>query len=221
AEGAADGTTVTAVSQSGGRGRRGRGWHDEPGASLLVSVVLRPQLAVARWPTLSLVAAVAVAETLRRGCALDACLKWPNDVRVGGRKIAGILLESRVTVPPALVVGVGVNLGQRRFPPDLAGRATSVFLERGHAPVPADVLDALLDELDAWRGRLERDGFAPVRARWKALAETLGTEVDVDGVRGVAVDLDLDGALIVEARGRRHRVVAGEVTEGDPHAARR
>jgi len=213
ADGAADGTVVVADSQAAGRGRRGRAWVDEPGASLLASIVLRPRLDPARLPGLSLAAAVAVAEALTRTAGLTPRLKWPNDVLIGGRKVAGILLESRVTGEQATtILGIGVNLSQRVFPADLAGRATSIWLASGRLVDRDSLLAALLDALAEWRRRLERQGFAPVRTRWRALADTLGRPVTVDGVSGVAVDVDADGALVVaDADGRRRRVVAGEV----------
>jgi BirA family biotin operon repressor/biotin-[acetyl-CoA-carboxylase] ligase len=229
AAGAADGTVVVADHQSAGRGRRGRAWTDAPGTSLLASILLRPRAPLAGWPAYSLAIAVAVAETLRRAAGVEARLKWPNDVLARGRKIAGILLESRAAADgPALVVGVGINLGQRAFPPELADRATSVALETGRPPERDAVLAALLQELDAWRARLEREGFEPVRARWQELAETIGRRVTIDGVTGVAVGLDADGALLVEEHGRVTRVVAGEIAADVPdpggradHAARR
>ncbi|MEK7701929.1 MAG: biotin--[acetyl-CoA-carboxylase] ligase [candidate division NC10 bacterium] len=255
AAGAPDGTVVVADHQSAGRGRRGRAWVDAPGASLLASILVRPRLAPPLWPAFSLMTAVAVAEALRGLTALEARLKWPNDVLVGDRKIAGILLESRVSagggtgvsephrtslrppagraalaVPATLVIGVGINLAQREFPPELAGRATSVALETGQAPPRDAVLAALLEELGAWRRRLVGEGFAPVRARWLALADTIGRRVTVDAVCGVAVDLAPDGALLVEEAGRVTRIVAGEIAEPGPapagggrtdHAARR
>ena len=209
AEGAADRTVVVAESQTAGRGRRGRTWQDEPGASLLVSILLRPKLTPAQLPTLSLTAGVALAEALATAAGLQARLKWPNDILVGGRKLAGILLESR-GLAPVVALGIGVNITQGEFPCELAERATSVRLAGG-ACDRETLLAALLEALDRWRGRLEREGFAPVRERWRTLAETLGRTVTVDGVTGVAVDVDEDGALLLETDGRRQRVVAGEV----------
>jgi len=209
AEGAPDRTVVIADSQASGRGRRGRVWQDEPGASLLVSILLRPNLPPAQLPTLSLTAGVAVAEALSRAAGLEARLKWPNDVLVNGRKLAGILLESR-GLAPVVALGIGINITQREFPPELAERATSVHLAGGTGDRDT-LLPPLLAALDLWRGRLEREGFVPVRERWRALAHTLGRTVTVDGVTGVAVDVDDDGALLLEVEGRRQRVVAGEV----------
>lgn len=219
-ENIADGTVVTAQSQHDGRGRRGRHWHDEPGTSLAASVILRPRLAVAALGGLSFAAALAVAEALESEAGLAPRLKWPNDVLVDRRKIAGILLESRATPAPVVVVGLGINLTQRAFPAAIADRATSVALAGGRAASPEALLDAVVRALDAWRRRLEREGFEPLRQRWRALADTLGRRVSIDGVEALAVDLDVDGALLVEREGTVHRVVAGEVTEGVRDAAR-
>jgi biotin-(acetyl-CoA carboxylase) ligase len=158
-----------------------------------------------------------------RTAALAARLKWPNDVLIAGRKIAGILVESRGVGDAAtavIAIGVGMNLAQRAFPAALAARATSVAIESGRAVARDTMLGALLDAFDAWRARLEGEGMAPVRARWLALADTIGRRVSIDGVSGVAVDLDPDGALVLEGAGRRHRVMAGEVLEETAHAAR-
>ena len=211
ADGAADRTVVVAQAQTAGRGRHGRLWLDEPGASLLTSIILRPRLEPARLPTLSLAAGVAVVEALERVTGLKPRLKWPNDVLVDGRKLAGILLESRIGPSPLVVLGIGVNLAQRVFPADLAERATSVRLATGRRVDADALLTALLESLDAWRTRLETEGWAPIRERWRALTETLGRRVSIDGVEGVAVDVDEDGALIVAEGDVRRRVVAGEV----------
>lgn len=245
-DGAPDGTVVVADHQSAGRGRRGHAWIDAPGTSLLASILVRPRVAPSLWPAFSLTTAVAVAEALSRVTGLEARLKWPNDVLVGDRKIAGILLESRSGAtssggrPPAdqagsgdpatIIIGVGINLAQREFPPELAGRATSVALETGLAPPRDAVLAALVEEFGTWRRRLEEAGFAPVRERWLGLADTIGRRVTVDGVSGVAVDLAPDGALLADEGGTVRRIVAGEIAEPGPepagegrtgHAARR
>jgi BirA family biotin operon repressor/biotin-[acetyl-CoA-carboxylase] ligase len=207
--GAPDGAAVVADTQTAGRGRRGRRWHDEAGTSLLVSVLLRPGLPPSLRPLLSYAASLAVVGTLGT-LGLEARVKWPNDVLVAGRKVAGILLEAREGV---VVVGVGLNVNQQRFPPELAARATSVALQTGRAADRGVLLATLLDELDRWRARLEQEGFAPVRERWCAVSDTLGRGVRVDDVAGVAVDLDAAGALVVDAAGGRRCVVAGELVE--------
>lgn len=229
AEGSPDRTVVVADHQSAGRGRRGRTWTDAPGTSLLASIVVRPRTPLAGWPAFSPTAAVAAAEAVRRTTGLEPRLKWPNDVLVNGRKLGGILLESRGGGgDPVLIVGVGLNLAQREFPLELGDRATSVALETGEAPGRDAVLAALLEAFDAWRARLEAEGFEPVRARWLALADTIGRTVTLEGATGVAVGLDTDGALLVEAADGIRRVVAGEIADAaarprgrKTHAARR
>ena len=219
--GARDGTVVVADSQRAGRGRRNRTWHDEPGASLLCSILVRPRLLPTRWPLVSLVAGVAVAHALRREARATAHLKWPNDVMIGGRKLAGILAEARATAPPALVIGIGINVGQARLPGDLEGKATSLRLATGRDVDRAALLQVVVEEFAMWRDRLEREGFAPVREAWKALSATLGTGVAIGEVRGRAVDMDAEGALVIDDGRRRHRLVAGELIEAGCDAARR
>jgi len=226
--GAADRTVVVADQQLQGRGRRGRTWRAPAGTSLLASIIVRPRVPQPLLATLSLATAVAAAEALRRVAPVDAKLKWPNDVLVASRKIAGILLESRISgraeaggaVPNGLtslvtIIGVGINLGQSEFPPDLADSATSVVIETGHATGRESMLTALLEEFDVWRGRLETEGFAPVREAWRRLSDTLGRKVTVDTVTGLAADLDSDGALLIDVGGSLKRVVAGTVSTGD------
>jgi len=210
--GAADRTVVVADEQSAGRGRRGRTWRAPAGTSLLASILVRSRLPRPLLATLSPTAAVATAEALRRVAPVMARVKWPNDVLVDGKKIAGILLESRVgAAAPVTILGIGVNLGQREFPPELAGIATSVALETGRSVDRDAMLAVLLEEFDAWRARLEGEGFARVRERWRALSDTLGRRVTVDAVTGVAQDLDHDGALLIDVGGTVQRVIAGEI----------
>jgi BirA family biotin operon repressor/biotin-[acetyl-CoA-carboxylase] ligase len=211
--GAPDRTVVVADTQTAGRGRYGRGWHDEPGESLLTSIVVRPRLAVRDLPKLSLASAVAVAEAIVTVTGLSVRLKWPNDVLVNGRKLAGILLESRIVAEPIVVVGIGINLGQRTFPAALALTATSVHLEGGPAIEREALLEAVLGAFDVWRERLEAGGFGLVRTRWLELAETIGRSVTVGEHAGVAIDLDGEGALVLRHAHGMHHVVAGEPAE--------
>ncbi len=217
-EGAADGTVVVAETQTAGRGRRGRVWRDERGASLLFSIVVRPALSSSLLPTLSLATAVAVATALERVARLPARLKWPNDVMVNGRKIAGILLESRMGasesrggVRPVVAVGIGINVLQREFPDDVQPHATSIRLETDRLVSRENLLATLLEEFAHWRAVLERQGFAPVRRRWLALSDTVGRRVRIDGCTGTAIDLDAAGALVIEEAGQARRVIAGDV----------
>jgi len=218
AEPAPHGAVVVADAQAAGRGRLGRKWHSPPGESLYVSVVLRPPLAPHRVPPMTLAAGVAVAETLVAFDLVPA-LKWPNDVQLDGKKVAGILTEMSADLDRVhhLVVGIGVNLNTRAFPEELAAIATSVAAARGAEVARADFAAQLCARLEHWVELFVADGAAAVVAAWKQHARFFGTRVRVtagrDRVEGVAEDLEDDGALRLRLDdGRTFRVVAGEVT---------
>jgi BirA family biotin operon repressor/biotin-[acetyl-CoA-carboxylase] ligase len=218
--GAPSGAVVVADAQTRGRGRLGRHWHSPPGESLYLSVVLRPPLPPHRVPPLTLATGVAVAEAL---AALDLVpqLKWPNDVLLDGKKVAGILTEMSADLDRVhhVVVGIGVNLNAAAFPDELAAIATSVALARGAPVARADFAAALCARLEHWFNQFVSDGAAAVVAAWKQYARFFGRHVRItagrDRLDGVAEDLDDDGALRLRlADGRVTRVIAGEVEVG-------
>jgi BirA family biotin operon repressor/biotin-[acetyl-CoA-carboxylase] ligase len=216
--GASHGEVVVAESQSAGRGRRGRNWASPPGRNLYLSVILRPNLPPQRAPEITLVASVAACDACRKA-GVEVGIKWPNDLLVGGRKVAGILTE--LSAEPDLVhwvvLGIGVNLnsGPGDFPAELRGQATSLSIERGQ-PVPRALFAAaLLSELEQWLDRHAAEGFGPIREAWRERSVTLGREVRVDAeggeISGVAEDIDASGALLVRGKSGLARVVSGDV----------
>jgi BirA family biotin operon repressor/biotin-[acetyl-CoA-carboxylase] ligase len=216
--GAAHGEVVIAESQTAGRGRRGRSWSSPPGQNLYLSVILRPSLPPQRAPELTLVASVAACDACRKA-GVDAGIKWPNDLLVGGRKVAGILTELSAESDAVhwVVLGIGVNLNSASddFPADLRAVASSLSIERGQ-PVPRALFAAaLLSELEQWLDLHAAEGFAPIRDAWRERSVTLGREVRVDGdggeIAGVAEDIDASGALLVRTSEGLERVVAGDV----------
>ena len=220
--GAPEGALVLADRQLRGRGRRNRSWYAHPRGSLLLSLVLRPQVAAAQAPLLTYAAAAALAEALARWVEESAvAIKWPNDVLLGGRKAAGILLEMRTegALPAHVVVGVGVNVQvpPEAFPAELADTATSVS-EWCAPPGPdrLDVLCAFLERFEALYEAFRREGFAPVRAAWNRWFRHRGQPVRVHAPSGLlegrALGLDADGAFLVERPGgATARVVAGDL----------
>jgi BirA family biotin operon repressor/biotin-[acetyl-CoA-carboxylase] ligase len=217
------GEVVVAERQTAGRGRRGRAWVSPAGRNLYLSVLLRPQLPPQRAPELTLVAAVAVCEACRQA-GVEATIKWPNDVLVGDRKVAGILTELSAEPDQVhwVVLGLGVNLnaGEEDFPDDLRDGATSLALERAQ-PVPRALFAAaLLSLLEQWLERHASEGFAPVRAAWRERCSTLGqaVRVEVEGgeITGVAEDVDETGALLVRHAGGLARVFSGDVRKARP-----
>lgn len=226
-DGAEHGELVVAERQTQGRGRRGRTWSSPAHLNLHASFVLRPELPPQRAPELTLLAAVAVAESLRAAGA-PADIKWPNDLLVGGRKIAGILTELSADPDRVqfVVLGIGVNLNAREedFPPDLRAVATSVLEATGRPVSRAAFTAELCRRLEEWLDLHAAEGFRPVRERWRALSATLGQEVLVKSeyreIRGVAVDIDDDGALRIRTGdGTEERVLAGDVEEVRPRVA--
>jgi BirA family transcriptional regulator, biotin operon repressor / biotin---[acetyl-CoA-carboxylase] ligase len=214
--GAAEGLVVVANTQSTGRGRVGRSWSSPPGAGLYVSVVLRP--AGAALQLLTIAAGVAIAEGVHAASGLDASVKWPNDVQVGSRKLAGILAEAGSSAGSVdhVVLGFGINILRAAYPPDVAARATSIESELGRAVDRGLVLAECLAALSNRYGMLRRDGAADVIAAWRRCAATqLGREVEWDekgGSRqGRAEDIDATGALLVRIGDQIVRVISGEV----------
>lgn len=215
AAGAPHGALVVADTQTAGRGRRGRAWASPPGENLYVSFVLRPAVALADAPSLSLVAGLAVAEAVALHAGGAAVrVKWPNDVRVGGKKLAGVLLEASLRGAELawLVLGVGVNVRGAAPPAGVEDLATTVRMVRGEDVSRAAVLASLCERLEARVGDFERGGFAALREAVAARCETLGTRVRVAEVEGVAEALDADGALVVRRDdGARVTVRVGDV----------
>ena len=217
-EGAGHGEVVIAEAQTAGRGRRGRTWVSPPRRNLYFSVVLRPELPPARAPELTLVASVALCDALRQA-GVQAEIKWPNDLLVRGRKVAGILLELAAEPDRVqwVVIGVGVNVNARAedFPEELRGEATSVLLERGQPAPRALLAAACLTALEAWVDTHAEQGFGPIREAWRQRSCTLGREVTVrsDGrdLAGTAEDIDEQGALLVRTPTGLERVLVGDV----------
>lgn len=212
AAGAATGTAVIADRQDAGRGRGAHLWHSPPG-NLYASILLRPAVAPAVVPAISLVAGIAVARALRQ-YGVEARLKWPNDVVVGDRKIAGVLSESasRGGAVDHVIAGVGVNLATRDFPPELAATATSVAVITGHAPEPGEVLDAICAELGDPLARFVAGGVPAIRADWEALWRDRGRRARVDVGEGVAIGITDAGHLELELDGgARVTALAGPV----------
>ncbi len=217
-EGAAHGEVVVAEGQTAGRGRRGRTWASPPGRNVYLSVILRPELPPARAPELTLLASVALCQVVQQA-GVPAAIKWPNDLMVGGRKVAGVLTEMAAELDQVqwIVLGVGVNVNTRTedFPPELRESATSLCIERGQ-PVPRALFAAAaLTALEEWLDRHAAEGFGPIRAKWREMSDTLGREVRVRApgcdIEGLAEDVDETGALLVRTRTGLERVLAGDV----------
>lgn len=219
-DGAADGTVVIAETQTKGRGRLGRPWISPPYCNLYLSAILRPSLPASAAPQITLVAGLAVAEAVRQW-APGASIKWPNDVLIDGRKVAGILTELKVDEGRVrfVILGIGVNLNSdaEDFPAELRDRAIGLCTAVG-APIDRTVFATrLLSRLEERYEQFLRDGFAAIRPLWEGLSCLSGRRVAIDtgGARqtGVVIGLAADGSLrLRDQTGQVRSVVAGDVT---------
>lgn len=215
--GAPHGTVVVAEAQSAGRGRQGGAWIDAPGGSLLHSQILRPARAVQNLPTLSLVAGIAVAEAVV-SLGAEARLKWPNDVLVDGRKVAGILADLHQP-GPVVILGIGINVRPVSAVEETGsgGGGPTSLVESGVGADRLTVLRRVLECFDevyaAWADR----GFASLVGRYAALDCLAGTWIEGVGterpVRGIVRGVDAHGALILESDGERRPVTSGAVRQ--------
>ncbi len=209
--GAGVGTVIVADTQSEGRGRQGRSWDSPPGG-LYMTALLE---AGSHANLLPLVAGVVIAETIRDGFGVEAMLKWPNDVLIGGRKVGGVLVDADWSGDErgVILLGVGVNLNNAI--PESLEEATSLSEEAGEEIDVDAFLESLLESLDGILPTLEDDPGEAL-ARWEGLSETLGRRIvikDSSGsiLEGVAESIDDDGALILDCGGCSVRVLSGTV----------
>lgn len=211
--GAVDGTLITAEYQTGGKGRLGRSWKSPPGSGLTCTVLLCGSHLPQTPAGVTLLAGAAVCNTLRKDCGVDARIKWPNDVIIGSKKVCGILAEAGVRAEgPWAIVGVGINIADGAFPPELAQRATSLLLATGRIQDRCAILCGFLARFEAL---LEAGGGLP--GSYKPLCATLGRQVSFtqsgQHFSGIAVDVSPDGSLLVALPGgKRMSISSGEVT---------
>lgn len=221
-EGAPHGALIVSDEQTAGRGRLGRMWESQPGIGLYFSLVLRPELPPADAPQLTTVAAVSIARVLRDGYSVEARLKWPNDILVHGRKICGILVEMSCDLDRIhhIILGVGINVHRFVRDPgsDVSARAIALDEVTRSQSSRVRLLASVLDSIETYYRKWLSCGFSPILTEAKSLSCTLGQRVAVSTpagvIEGVARDIDLSGALVVEEpTGVSRKIYAGDVAE--------
>ena len=211
-----EGTVVVAEEQSAARGRFDRVWISQRGVNVLFSVVLRPDRA--QLPQVNMAATLAVSRAVEWTSGLTPSIKWPNDVRLGGRKVSGILVESEVRGNDVAhaVAGIGINVNfDTSVSPEIASTATSIMVESGRMANRADVLERALEALDDLYRTVSTGGS--LTDEWAAGLETVGRNIRLEWqgrvIEGYAESVDEQGNLILKTSdGSTFTAVAGEVT---------
>src|ERR1043166_5781917 len=220
-DGVKEGVVVFAESQTKGRGRLGRKWASPSKKGLWFSMLLRPDLRPHETTQLTVAAATALRRAIGTRTGLEAEIKWPNEILINGKKVAGILTELNAELDRVkyVIIGIGVdvNLGTRDFPPELRKIATSLKIESGKTISRAELAVSVLGELDGDYQRICAGDFEDVAEEWEKHCKTIGQEVVIRTgareIRGRAESLAEDGALLLRTEhGRLERIVGGDVT---------
>lgn len=221
ANGEPEGAIVIAEQQTEGRGRLARSWFSPETGGIWFSLILRPAVQPADAAKFTFLGAVAVGNAIRAVTGLPAEIKWPNDIHFQGRKLAGILTELSAELDAinhiVMGIGINVNIDADLFPADIRNIATSLQGETGQAISRQQLLRKILEEFETLYDEVKARGFGSVFTAWRGMNCTLGREVSVlsvsQQIEGTAVDIDEEGALIIQKQdGTRERVVAGDVT---------
>ena len=220
-DGVKEGAVVLAESQTKGRGRLGRKWMSPARKGLWFSVLLRPQLRPQAVTRLTIASATALARAIRDQTGTTPEIKWPNDILIRGKKVAGILTEMSAELDRVkhviLGIGVDVNLAAGEFPAELRKQSTSLRIETGETVDRAELAVAILHEFDRDYARISSGQFETVADEWEERCETIGRNVVIQvgerRIEGCAESLDADGALLVRTQhGHLERVIGGDVT---------
>lgn len=220
-DGVREGVVVFAESQTKGRGRLGRAWMSPTHKGLWFSILLRPELRPQAATQLTIASATALRRAVKLVTGVTAEIKWPNDLLINGKKVAGILTEMSAEPDRVrhIIVGIGVDVNQEanEFPAELRKIATSLRIESGEMVSRAELATAILQELEKDYARVCGRKFAALADEWEAGCGTIGKDVSVQmgvqQVRGRAEALDDDGALLVRTEhGHLERVIGGDVT---------
>ena len=215
AAGCEQGTVVVADEQTAGQGRHGRHWHSEPNAGLYVSIVLRPALRADSLPVLTLALGLAAADAIAEATGITCDLRWPNDVMVEGKKVAGILVQ---LVESAAIAGIGVNVSHAKFPPEIAAEATSLRIVSNRPHSREQLLVALLGAVNRYCRVLEgQGGRAAILGMFSqrssyARNKRVRVEQGASTLEGITAGLDPSGFLIIRGDdGKEQLILAGGV----------
>lgn len=218
--GAPEGCIVVAEQQSSGRGRKGRSWFSADKEGVCLSLILRPVIPPSEVSQITLMTAVAITEALLSLTDLDLKIKWPNDILIKGKKLAGILTEMSMELDAIdyVIVGIGLNVNSpiESLDPEVKDIATSLFIETGISFSRTEIIKAFLLSFENLYLEVQENGFASIIKRWKELSDIIGKNVTVDvigkKIKGVVKNIGDDGVLILEDKNKNtHRIISGDV----------
>jgi BirA family biotin operon repressor/biotin-[acetyl-CoA-carboxylase] ligase len=219
-EGAATGSVVIADHQSAGKGRMGRKWHSPPGTGVWMSIILRPDIPLSSTPQLTLLSSVAVLKGIIKATSVEAGIKWPNDVMIGRRKVAGILTELSAEADRVnyVIIGVGINVNQTEedYPVELREIATSLCIEKGEPIQRNQLIVHILKEWEELYEMYMKHGFLPIKTLWEAYAVSIGKTIVARTLHGhyegLAKGITEEGVLLLEdAGGTIHKIYSADI----------
>ena len=214
ASGETDGSVFIAEVQNHGKGSRGRGWVSPRGTGIWHSILLKPDIAPTEVSQITLVAGLAVC----RAIGMGAKIKWPNDIVIGTKKVCGILTEmsAEVDMVNYVVCGIGINVNTESFDKEIEHRATSMYIESGEKQTRNEIISRELNYFECYYKKFLTGGLGAILDEYKKNCVTIGRDVTViykkETVTGKAIDIDENGALVVETAGGTIRVTSGEVS---------
>ncbi|WP_338470069.1 biotin--[acetyl-CoA-carboxylase] ligase [Niallia sp. XMNu-256] len=217
-DGAPEGTIVIAEEQTSGRGRLNREWHSAKYTGIWMSILLRPNLLPQQAPQLTLITAVAVVQAIEELTPLLPQIKWPNDILINGKKITGILTELQAESDRinSVTIGIGINVNQDSFPPELESIASSLLIEGGEKVNRARLIQTLLTKLETLYDLYLKEGFYPIKLLWEGYAVTIGKKITArmlkETIEGKAIGITDDGVLLLEDdKGVIHSIYSADI----------
>ena len=214
ASGEIEGSVFIAEVQNHGKGSRGRGWVSPRGTGIWHSILLKPDIPPSEVSQITLVAGLAVCKAI----GMDAKIKWPNDIVIGTKKVCGILTEmsAETDMVHYVVCGIGINVNTEKFDAEIKHRATSMYIESGDKQIRNDIIARELNYFEYYYKKFLEGGLGAILDEYKENCVTIGRDVTViykkENVTGKAVDIDENGALVVETADGTIRVTSGEVS---------
>ena len=214
------GTLIVAKQQLQGRGRRGRSWVSDPGDGIFMSLIVKPELPLAKTALITLIAALAVTEAIKEVTSITPGIKWPNDILINEKKVCGILTELEVSHnrPSFVIVGIGINVNMKTLPSQLEDIATSLYRQTGIRYENHTIIDSCMKHFESFYEKYQAEGdFHVLKELYQSYSLNLGKPVTVisgaESFQGMALSIGDDGQLLVEKEdGQRIQVVSGEVS---------